>query len=306
MDLVLILLFSTAFGQQLDDLLNNSELFEKVSESLEEPEKSILEAALDPSSALIDFGAEGRLFDELTHSHPELSHVFRGERSAFMEAKSYLRNSRLEIISLAYRIFSEVRDLKIALGASFRVRINRMKDLVLETLEKLEAAKENYLSAMEAFDDVNNNIKAIGRRNGMLESGNNFDKTIKVVIDILHKEIVLIDGLSQSARVVSNNIDRYPLEYLWQYKSIKTIFIRGLDRLENAAVTFLTQHHVRQYALDIYRQYLDQQNALRRERERERANVGKNLLEAERNILAVSALKHAVEDQYFPAYNEAK
>ena len=131
-------------------------------------------------------------------------------------------------------------------------------------------------------------------------------RPMKVVIDILHKEIVLIDGLSQSARVVSNNIDRYPLEYLWQYKSIKTIFIRGLDGLKNAAETFLTQHHVRQYALDIYRQYLDQQNALRRERERERANVGKNLLEAERNILAVSALKHAVEDQYFPAYNEAK
>merc|ERR550532_1801474 len=320
--LLLFLLLSPAFGQQLDDLLNNSELFEKVSEGLEEPEKSILEAALDPSSARIDLGAEERFFYELTNSHPGLFIDVSGSTffQKFNEAKSYLRETRQGLRKLADRTVKDVRGLKIVLGGLdetndplfLKIFINRMKDLMLETLESLKEAKEKYNTAVETFVNVKYSIKTIGRRTGtgMWESGENFDKTIKVAIDILSDEIVLINIWTNLAKTVSDNIDNYPAELLKEFKSLTNIFIIGLDDLENAAETFATQSPVRQYALDIYRRYLDQQNALRmereRERERERMNVGENLLEAERNILAVSALKHAVEAQYFPAYNEAK
>jgi len=294
-------------GQQLDDLLNNSELFEKVSEGLEEPEKSILEAALDPSSARIDLGAEERFFYELTNSHPGLFIDVSGSTffQKFNEAKSYLRETR----KLADRTVKDVRGLKIVLGGLdetndplfLKIFINRMKDLMLETLESLKEAKEKYNTAVETFVNVKYSIKTIGRRTGtgMWESGENFDKTIKVAIDILSDEINLIAGWILRAKVVSKNIDEYPEEFLKEFKSLRNIFIIGLDDLKKAAETFATQPPVRQYALDIYRRYLDQQNALR-------MNVGENLLEAERNILAVSALKHAVEAQYFPAYDEAK
>merc|ERR1711997_469051 len=160
MYLLLFLLLSPAYGQQLNDLLNNSELFEKVSEGLEEPEKSILEAALDPSSALIGSGAEERFFYELANSHPGLFRDVSGELSTFFtrfnEAKSYLRETRQGVRKLADRTVKDVRDLKIVLGGLdetndlifLKLSINRMKDLMIETLESLKEAKEIYNSAV--------------------------------------------------------------------------------------------------------------------------------------------------------------
>merc|ERR1719219_2931016 len=96
-------------------------------------------------------------------------------------------------------------------------------------------------------------------------------------------------------------IDDYPVEYLRKYESIRNIFISGLDDLKNAADKFLGHPRViyRQYALNIYRQYLAERMA-------QRTNVAENLLAAERNILEVSALKYEFEQKYLPAYNEAK
>merc|ERR1712242_573707 len=75
----------------------------------------------------------------------------------------------------------------------------------------------------------------------MSESVNNFDQAIKVAIGILTEEIELISIWNKSAKVVNKNIDEYPAEYLRQYKSVRNIFISGLDDLKNAANKFLEQ-----------------------------------------------------------------
>ena len=75
----------------------------------------------------------------------------------------------------------------------------------------------------------------------MLESGFNFDQTINEAIDILIEEIDLINKWANRAEVVNKNIDKYPIEYLRKYKSIRTVFINGLDNLKIVAEQFLAQ-----------------------------------------------------------------
>merc|ERR1712018_686086 len=75
----------------------------------------------------------------------------------------------------------------------------------------------------------------------MLESGANFDTTLTEAINILTDEIDLINNWTNSAEVVSNNIEKYPQQYLKKYKTIRTIFITGLDDLSDSAQDFLDQ-----------------------------------------------------------------
>jgi len=75
----------------------------------------------------------------------------------------------------------------------------------------------------------------------MLESGNNFDQSIKQAITVLTEEIDLINNWANSAEVVSKNIEKYPQEYLTKYISIRTVFINGLNDLNNSAEQFLDQ-----------------------------------------------------------------
>merc|ERR1719400_550623 len=75
----------------------------------------------------------------------------------------------------------------------------------------------------------------------LLETENNFDKSIKEANDILDDEIDMISIWNKSARVVSKNIDDYPSEILRELKSVKTIFINGLDDLKNVVEQFLDQ-----------------------------------------------------------------
>merc|ERR1712077_141213 len=86
----------------------------------------------------------------------------------YNEAKSYLRESRQGLRKLAHRTVTDVRDLKILLGGLdetndtvfLKIFINRMKDLMVETLESLKEAKEKYNSALETFDNLNSAIKS--------------------------------------------------------------------------------------------------------------------------------------------------
>jgi len=82
-------------------------------------------------------------------------------------------------------------------------------------------------------------MKAITDR--MLESVNNFDRTIHKAIDFLTDAIDLINNWSDSAEVVRKNIDKYPEEFLRKYISIRIYFKYELDDLRTLAEKLLTQ-----------------------------------------------------------------
>ena len=336
MYLLLVLLVSPAFGMpslalldigkgiinQVDSVVgftvetrnvfNNSDLFERIAESLIEAERNILE--MDAELQLLE---------------TEELHFEDNYFPAYNEAKRYLRETRQGLRKLAGRTVTEVRDLKILLEdldqhedpILLYVSIDKMKDLMIETLERLTEARKKYNSALETFEDLNSSIATQNRKiekmvnknsaeykawtqklrggvfgtiagttvgcivadalgalgicsavnaaisgataagveaeiakygatleklkaitDRMLESGFNFDQTINEAIDILIEEIDLINKWANRAEVVNKNIDKYPIEYLRKYKSIRTVFINGLDDLKIVAEQFLAQH----------------------------------------------------------------
>jgi len=96
------------------------------------------------------------------------------------------------------------------------------------------------------FDDVVEKYTAEIRKlkrisDRMLKSGNNFDQALNVAIDVLENEIDIIGKWTQSAETHSNNIEEYPGEFLRLFKSMRTLYVTGLDELKNAAEEFLAQ-----------------------------------------------------------------
>ena len=96
----------------------------------------------------------------------------------------------------------------------------------------IEVAIAEYSAEMEKL------VTITGR---MLKNGKTVDQDINDAIDILTEEIDLINNWANSAELVSNNIDKYPQEYLKKYITIRTVFINGLDDLKIASETFLAQ-----------------------------------------------------------------
>jgi len=351
MYLLLILLVTPAFGRpssdqdaganienQLNDMLLfsnetgkfllNSSLTEEVIRVLLEAEQSILKM----NAKLKTFETKAIQFNDTYFPK-------------FNKAKSYLRQSRRDLRKLADRTVTDVRDMKIFLGALdetkdssgvnpfLKIFLNRMKDLMIETLENLKEAKGNYNSALDTFDNlkyqiesenqtlkkmldkdseeykawkekVENAIKkplekwesistpaclfgliiplfgqvvcgpilvfngvhgasthatrlaaaeaAVARSaaelkkisDRMVESGENFEQALNVAIEVLQNEIEIIGKWTQSAKTVSDNIDEYPVELLSMIKSIRTLFVTGLDNLKIAAEDFLAQERI--------------------------------------------------------------
>merc|ERR1711879_435451 len=287
-----------SFNNETREILDNSKLFENVVKKLLEAESDIIEMQTKLKTLEIDeIQFNNSYFEE------------------YNKAKSYLRETRQKLRKLADRTVTDVRDLKQLLGALdetndpvyLKFSINRMKELMIETLKSLKESLEKYYNALESFEILNAKIKAqninlekILKKDSaetqelieleivnqeelkedvcaipffcpifvlfsesitkdriakyyaeieklkrisdrMFESGINFDKTIKVAIDVLTKEIELITIWNKSAKSVSNNIEEYPVEFLRKYKSVRNIFISGLDKLKNAAERFLAQ-----------------------------------------------------------------
>merc|ERR1712141_941985 len=184
MYLLLILLVSPAFGRpssdqldvgaeidnQLEDivnfnketgkLLNNSKLFGKVSESLQEAEQNILEMEAELKSLQSKFSS----LQKESNFFPE-----------FNRAKRYMRETRQELRELAHRTVTEEKNLRMLLDdldngkepLLLKLTIDRMKVLMVETQERLEAAKQKYTSAFTAFENL---ISFVKTQNGILDT----------------------------------------------------------------------------------------------------------------------------------------
>jgi len=174
MYLLLILLVAPAFGRpssgqpdngaevakQLDDIVNftnetgkifvNSSVIENVIKMLLEAEQNILE-----------------MNAELKTLETEQIKFKDNYFPAYNEAKSYLRETRQGLRKLARKTVTHVRDSKILLEGFdknkdpifLKFTINKVRDLMIETLESLKEAKEKYNSAIETFGNLNDSIK---------------------------------------------------------------------------------------------------------------------------------------------------
>jgi len=144
--------FSTLskFSNETGSVLNNTNLFDVVAQNLQEAEKKILE--MNENLKLLETDEvkfEGKYFP------------------TFNNAKSSLRQTRQALRKLASRTKNEVRDMKVHLEAldktddpiELQFAMDRMKDLMVETLERLEEAEQKYNDALESFENLNASIK---------------------------------------------------------------------------------------------------------------------------------------------------
>merc|ERR1712141_248526 len=181
MVILLILLVSTAFGRPSSDrdvgteignqladilefnneqgkLLNNANLFGKVSESLKNAQQNIIDMETELKTLALKFNS------------------LREEKSFFPEfnkAKSSLRQTRQELRELAHRTVKEEKNVRLLLDALhndatsrshkpqlLKAAIGRMKLLMEETKEKLQAAKNKYDEATLAYTNLISSVKA--------------------------------------------------------------------------------------------------------------------------------------------------
>jgi len=85
----------------------------------------------------------------------------------------------------------------------------------------------------------------------LLSRANDFGRRVKTLnqdidaaIEVITAEIELISKWAVSAKVVRENIDQYPAEYLDKFGSFRKIFEDGLDNLKNVAQDFLIQTEI--------------------------------------------------------------
>merc|ERR1712079_257086 len=186
MYLIVLLLISTALGRsnsaqldigenivnQLDSivrftnetgsLLGDSRLIRAVSEGLQAAELNILEME-----------TELRTLQAQDYRLQKLQSV-GSYVAAFNETKSYLQQARQELRDLADTAVKEVRDVIELLEDLDRnndpdllkIAIDIIKDLMLETKETLEAAREKYQSVRQAFGNL---ISTVTTQNEILD-----------------------------------------------------------------------------------------------------------------------------------------
>merc|ERR1711953_420656 len=142
------------FNSKTGNLLNNSNLFGKVSQSLKNATKNILEMEAELKTLASKFSS---LQNEKSY-FPD-----------FTKAQSSLRQTRQELRELAHRTVVEEENVRSLLGSLdnakshkpilFKAAIGRMKLLMEETQEKLKAAKNKYEEAQLYFENLISFVK---------------------------------------------------------------------------------------------------------------------------------------------------
>jgi len=187
MYLIVLLLISTAFGRpnsaqldvgvdivnQLDSivlfinemgsLLGNSELIRPVSEGLQAAELNLLEIE--------------RGLNTLQEQVPGLRSRSGSYVASFNETESFLNQTKQELRDLAETTVAEVRDVTVLLEDLdtnndtdlLKLAMIIMKDLMIETKERLEGAREKYQSAIQAFHNIISSVES--RLNVTVEQG---------------------------------------------------------------------------------------------------------------------------------------
>merc|ERR1712079_439670 len=253
MYLIVLLLISTALGRsnsaqldigenivnQLDSivrftnetgsLLGDSRLIRAVSEGLQAAELNILEME-----------TELRTLQAQDYRLQKLQSV-GSYVAAFNETKSYLQQIRQELRDLADTAVKEVRDVIELLEdldrnndpVLLKLAIDIIKDLMLETKERLEAARGKYQSVRQAFGNLISNVttqnEILVEVVGQLEAQYQEDKarTEKVRYDCKIASIFTL-GLCS---LIDHFVNESPLvNALEELADIKTKSARFLER----------------------------------------------------------------------------
>merc|ERR1711953_637575 len=174
MYLLFILLVSPAFGRpssdqpdvgaEISDQLNNILQFNNVTGNIfhnSSLTKEVIKMLLEAEQNILKMNAELKTWQTTEVKFKD--NYF----PLFNQAKSYLKQTRQDLRKLADRTVTDVRDMKVMLEALdeikdssaaihfLKISMNRMKDLMVETLETLKKAKGKYNSAAETFDNLN-------------------------------------------------------------------------------------------------------------------------------------------------------
>jgi len=151
------------FTEEGKNILKNSNLTETIAEALSEAEKNIRE--MDAELKLLE--TEELQFED--NYFP-----------AYNKAKRYLRETRQALRKLADKTVTDVRDLKGFLEeldqtedtVLLKEAIDKMKDLMIDTLETLKEALGKYNSALETFENLNSSIKTQNHKLGKMVDKN--------------------------------------------------------------------------------------------------------------------------------------
>merc|ERR1711902_52194 len=143
------------FTEEGAEILKNSNLTKNIAEALKEAEENI--RAMDAELKLLE--NEELQFED--NYFPK-----------YNEAKSYLRQTRQALRKLADKTVKEVRDLKVLLEEldesddTFLLKqsIEKMKDLMISTLETLKEALEKYNLALDTFEKLTSTIRTQNRK----------------------------------------------------------------------------------------------------------------------------------------------
>merc|ERR1712062_917825 len=113
---------------------------------------------------------------------------------------------------------SETQDI------SLRIAMQRMKDLMIKTKERLEAAKRKYQSAIIAFADLKTAVVVAKPFTILTGRTRILNRDIDDAIVVITEELDQIFSWTFIADWVNREIDEYPIRYLLKYDAIRYAF----------------------------------------------------------------------------------